>query len=59
MFSLFSLPLQDEAQKKAGDKSKDGKKTISSVLYELKYDIKSHGYSPKELEERVTEEVSF
>lgn len=50
--------MQDEAKKAAADKSKDGKKTVSSVLYELKYDVKSHGYTPKELEKRVTEEVS-
>lgn len=51
--------MQDEAQKKtAAEKAKEGKKTISSVLYELKYDIKSHGYTPKELETRVSEEVS-
>lgn len=55
---LQFLSLQDEAQKKAaGEKAKDGKKTISSVLYELKYDVKSHGYTPKELEKRVAEEV--
>lgn len=49
--------LQDEAQKKAAEKAKDGKKTISAVLYELKYDVKSHGYAPKDLEKRVSEEV--
>lgn len=54
----ISRQFQDEAQKKAGDKAKESKKNISSVLYELKYDVKTHGYVPKELEKRVTEEVS-
>lgn len=58
--SLSPFRFQDEAQKKAAaDKAKDGKKTISAVLYELKYDVKSHGYTPKDLEKRVTEEVRF
>lgn len=55
---MFCDSLQDE-KKAAEAKAKEAKKTVTAVLYELKYDVKSHGFAPKDLEKRVLDEVSF
>lgn len=55
---LFPLLFQDnsaaEPEKK---KEKEKKKNISSIIYELKYDVSSHGFVPKVLEKLILDEV--